>query len=581
MVASLLPFGLAASGLLNVHDVLRYVPEHVVQSSRSAAAAPSSDSQRRAAGDLFSPAIDTFIRTTIDQWELHGLSIAIVRRRDDGGFDVSTRGYGVAGLDGRPVTADTLLPIGSNSKAFTVAALGHLVANASVGIDWSSRVHQLLPEFKLQDAVATKQAKLVDLFSHRTGLPRHDFCFHDDGKPLEDYSLRMVKHLSPSAEFREATQYNNHMFNIGASLVAKTSGVPFEDFVQKHIFDAAGMSSSTYRLVDAAAQGKLAEGFVRLRENTTYSGDIHATIPHKIEEKIVMGAGAIASTANDIAKWLQVLLNGGASPQTGKQVVPAAVLQKMQSGITVYSPPAAPELGPSVYGMALASSSYQGHQYVEHGGSLMGYLSQINRFPNDGLGIAILTNEYPRGQFVMEIIKWRIAEEILGLPLRVDWNARYQFAYRAVLQFDEEAAKARLPRSPSAPLPSAPIAALAGTYRNPAYGTLNTTVLKTDKYTLRASATGSLFLKHVDLGHYAGNVFNATVAIHMPALDTPSGETEDHLVGVLGEFGFDTRGRVLGFGLSAEGALWGAGNGLPVPSGKTARERAEIWFDRA
>lgn len=42
--------------------------------------------------------------------------------------------------------------------------------------------------------------------------------------------------------------------------------------------------------------------------------------------------------------------------------MPTAVLRKMESGVTVYAPPAAPEFASSVYGMALKSTSYQGHQ---------------------------------------------------------------------------------------------------------------------------------------------------------------------------------------------------------------------------
>lgn len=61
-------------------------------------------------------------------------------------------------------------------------------------------------------------------------------------------------------------------------------------------------------------------------------------------------------------------------------------------------------------------------QYIEHGGALFGFYSQITRFPDEGLGIAVLTNE--NSAYTHEIIKWRIAEDILGLPLIVDWTAR-------------------------------------------------------------------------------------------------------------------------------------------------------------
>lgn len=574
MVGTLLPFGLAA-GLLNINSltILNHVSEGVLQKTRSPAPPPLV--ARGADTELLTPAIDAFIRETMELWDMRGAAIAIVRRRGDGGFDVSTRGYGVAARDGKPVTPDTLLPIGSNSKAFTVAAVGHLVANASVDLDWSSKVHQVLPEFQLQDEVATQYANLADIFSHRSGLPRYDFTFHDDGKLLEDFSLRTLKHYRPSAEFREATQYNNHMYNVGASIVSRLSGVRFQDFVRQQIFEAAGMNSSTYELRAAAADGRLAEGFVRSGENSTHPGTVHAALPHPIEEHVIAGAGAIASSANDIALWLQVLLNGGKSPQTGKQVVPAAALQQMERGITAYKRAVGPELGPMVYGMALASSSYQGHQYIEHGGSMIGYLSQIARFPNDGLGLAIFTNDSPRGAFAFEAIKWRIAEELLGMPLRVDWNTRFRQSYTLQLKAIEEVAKGRLPPPADAPPPSKPISDLVGTYCHPSYGSFEAVIKSDSKATLRAAFYDFVFLKYLDLTHYSGNVFNVTMTM-------PSGEAEDEAAGMLAEFTFadGEDGRVLGFGVGAGGGIWGSGEGVPPPQGKTPQETAEAWFYR-
>ncbi|EJD51732.1 beta-lactamase/transpeptidase-like protein [Auricularia subglabra TFB-10046 SS5] len=516
----------------------------------------------------------------MDAWELKGLSIAVVRKRTDGSghFDVATRGYGVAGRDGHPVTTETLFPIGSNSKAFAVAAVGHLVANKSVDLEWTSKVRRVLPGFELEDEVATRDANLIDLFSHRTGLPRHDWAYRYDGEPPADFSLRMVKHLRPSTEFRETFQYNNHMFDIGASLVSHLSDVPFAEFVQKHIFDAAGMNATTYRVTEAAAQGKVSEGFFRVGENTTYGGAVHATLLDRWLQDMLAGAGGIASSAEDMATWLQVLLSGGKSPRTGNQVVPASVLERMESPVTIFGTAPAPELGPQVYGLALFSSSYQGHQYIEHGGALNGYSAQITRFPNDGLGVAILTNELPRGLYVFEAVKWRIAEELLDMPLRVDWNTRYKEAHHASLAAQEAVAKARLPPSADAPAPSVPLSALAGTYIHPAYGTLEATESRTKNNSLHI-AMDVVLPATLSLTHYAGNTFNATLLVSLLALDSETGFAEDAAEGIVAEFDVED-GRVLGLGVRAEGEFWGAGGGVAPPRGTTARERAEAWFKR-
>jgi len=89
--------------------------------------------------------------------------------------------------------------------------------------------------------------------------------------------------------------------------------------------------------------------------------------------------------------------------------------------------------------MGLEQSSYQGRQvcvvfchlhsrltcrsqFVGHTGAILGYTSAVIRYPNDGLGIVVLTND--ADALFHDVVKWRIAEDILGLPVRVDWNTR-------------------------------------------------------------------------------------------------------------------------------------------------------------
>lgn len=60
---------------------------------------------------------------------------------------------------------------------------------------------------------------------------------------------------------------------------------------------------------------------------------------------------------------------------------------------------------------------------IEHNGGWSGWLSVITRAPQDGVGIAVMTN-WDEGGTVMEIIKYYLYEQILGLP-HVDWSTRF------------------------------------------------------------------------------------------------------------------------------------------------------------
>ena len=77
---------------------------------------------------------------------------------------------------------------------------------------------------------------------------------------------------------------------------------------------------------------------------------------------------------------------------------------------------------PKVYGAGQGRYSYQGHDIIEHSGYNPGYRTQVSCFPGDNLGIITLSND-AGGGFLLEALKFRIADEILGLK-KLDWNDR-------------------------------------------------------------------------------------------------------------------------------------------------------------
>jgi len=94
-----------------------------------------------------------------------GLSIAIVKD----GKTILAKGYGVRKL-GAPTSVDenTLFGIGSNTKAFTTAALASL-ADAHK-ISWDDPVYQRLPGFQMYDPYVSHEMTIRDLLTHRSGM---------------------------------------------------------------------------------------------------------------------------------------------------------------------------------------------------------------------------------------------------------------------------------------------------------------------------------------------------------------------------------------------------------------------------
>ena len=75
-----------------------------------------------------------------------------------------------------------------------------------------------------------------------------------------------------------------------------------------------------------------------------------------------------------------------------------------------------------MYGAGRGRYSYQGHDIIEYWGHSLGYRTQVARFPNDNLGIIILSSD-ENGNSLLEAVKFRIADKILGLN-QLDWNNR-------------------------------------------------------------------------------------------------------------------------------------------------------------
>ncbi|KAK0458282.1 beta-lactamase/transpeptidase-like protein [Desarmillaria tabescens] len=289
--------------------------------------------QVQAENRLLSPDIDDLIEAVLADWKSPGgLGVAVVKGDDEGGWQVETKGYGYATLNGSKVSEDTLFCIGSNSKLFNVLATGLLISNNSLAprVSWDSKIADIVPEWELKDPVASTRSTIVDLMSHRTGLPRDDlmYAWADDIHSL----LARFKFLRPSTEFRDKWQYNNNMYTLLSYLptVVLPSRTPYTQYVKEHIFDPLGLSSTTFFGNIALESGNLAEGISRDKVNRTedlFGQGTLRSMPYWIpvdgnDGSLLSGAGGVIMNARDAATWLQTLLLNGRNPLTNESIIP-------------------------------------------------------------------------------------------------------------------------------------------------------------------------------------------------------------------------------------------------------------------
>ncbi len=178
------------------------------------------------------------------------------------------------------------------------------------------------------------------------------------------------------------------------------------------------------------------------------------------------------SNAEDMAKWMLVLLNEGRLAD-GTQLFSKATAREMMTIVTpMPNPDPAPELAALKsnfrgYGLGLGLHDYRGRKVVTHSGALPGYLSKVTLLPELGLGIAVLTNQESGEAF--NSLTWHIVDSYLGAP-QTDWVEAYlKVRARAEARTTEVLKKSADVRD-AASRPSLTLDKYAGTYRDEWYG---------------------------------------------------------------------------------------------------------------
>ena len=399
--------------------------------------------------------LDLYIQQAMRDWPVAGLAIAIVK--DDS--VVFARGYGVREV-GRPEAVDTrtVFAIGSNTKLFTAVAAGMMVDAGKLA--WDDRVIDRLPWFRLYDPWVTREIRVRDLLSHRSGLGRRgDMIWYASGFDRDEV-IRRVRYLEPNASFRSAFGYQNIMVSTAGEVVAAVAGESWDQVVRTRIFVPLGMASSNTSVGDVAGAPDVATPH-SVRDGRP------VPIPWRNIDNIAP-AGSINSSVDDMARWLRLLLAGGTF--NGDTLVRAATLREIESPQTL-APLTPDTLFPSrhfsAYGLGIGMGDYRGVKVLTHTGGIDGMLSQVGLIPERRLGIVVLTNtDGPNNVFAA--LLWRVFDAYLGAPAR-DWSrvfldrARAQEALADSARSEMEAARVQ-----DAP-PSLPLAAYAGTYENPMY----------------------------------------------------------------------------------------------------------------
>ncbi|MBB6271325.1 CubicO group peptidase (beta-lactamase class C family) [Pedobacter cryoconitis] len=360
---------------------------------------------------LSSVKIDSLVENAMKKFNVAGVSVGIVK---DGKI-LYSKGYGVKSIVTKEkVDENTQFAIGSNSKAFTTASLSILVDEGK--LSWTDKVKDHIPEFKMYNDYVTENFNIQDLLTHRSGLGLGvgDLMIFPNGS---DFTIKDIyssfQYFQPKTAFRTKFDYDNLLYIVAGEVIAKVSGMSWEEFVQSRILKPLSMDRSYSSLASLKDRSNLAmphsEEDGRLKQIESFGDQINGA------------AGGIYSSSNDICKWMLVHLNKGKyGEKLDKKLFSEANHHEMWTIHTVIETSRNPVYNShfSGYGLGWFLDDKKGSFHVSHSGGLPGMLSFTNLYPDLNLGIIILTNTADGGALLFSAIANTIGDSYLGLADR-------------------------------------------------------------------------------------------------------------------------------------------------------------------
>ncbi|MHC6179200.1 serine hydrolase [Clostridium sp. JNZ X4-2] len=307
--------------------------------------------------------LDTYLSALQSTDNFHG-SVLVAQN----GKVILDKGYGKSDFEQNiQNTPDTTFPIGSMTKQFTAMAIMQLVEKGLINV--KDPVSKYIPDFPNGNTIT-----IENLLTHSSGivnctnLPEFWSMSQDS---LKDINKVIDLFKNKPLEFTPGTNfsYSNSGYILLGYIVAKTSGMSYEDYLEKNIFQPLDMKNTGLGYKNTG----------KMYSSTGYSGYLDV---YPVSDEATLngsyGAGCLYSSTEDLYKWDRALYT--------EKLVKKSTLDNMFSNHIAMAP-SGPYYG---YGWMLTSGKYGKEIY--HGGNTIGFTSNIARYPDKDLTIIILSN---------------------------------------------------------------------------------------------------------------------------------------------------------------------------------------------
>ncbi len=432
--------------------------------------------------------MDTMINRILKEWNVPGVSISVVEKNKV----ILSKGYGYKDYENKKlVTENTLFGIGSCTKAFTSSLLSLPMKEGKLELDKS--ITNYLPELRFYNNELTANVTVRDMLCHRTGLARHDFAMYSGVTSSRDSLIYKVRFMEPSTPLRQRFQYNNYMYLALGKLSETLSGKTWKQLMHERFFTPLAMNSSNTSITESEKASDFSYAY------TEKEGKV-IKLPF-LDVECIAPAGAVNSTAKDMANWMLMWTNGGKF--NGKEIVSHDFYTQAISSQMVARANLPTKEQPDFYffnyGLGWYNANYGGQYGVGHGGNIDGFTSYLIFFPADSLGIFVVANQ--NNSAVPRIVTNLLSDRMMGIPFR-DWHritkdaADKTTAATKAANMENSKVNAKLPVD---------LMVYTGTYKDEAYG-----MITINQENDRLTGTYNLWKLKIEYLHH--NYFKFSVA---------------------------------------------------------------------
>lgn len=393
---------------------------------------------------------DRYAEASRVAWDVPGMTYAIIVD----GKVISSQAHGVRDRrTNQPVTLDTLFQAGSISKSFTSTLIGLLVDKGK--LSWSDRVLDYYPQFQTYDPWVTREFRIDDTMSQRSGQPAYAADMLAFIGASRDDILKAMRYIEPVSSFRREFAYVNNMWLVAAKVAEVIEGKSWETLIQNQIFTPLGMTSSNtspdglYQAPNHAHPHQWdGKKTIPLPDNWPFRNWVYTYGP----------AGGVNTTIGDLSRY--------ALAQMGElKLLTPQTLNVLHSAHTFIAdntktaPTGFAEMAPTAYALGWIRQERKPHAIVWHNGGTSGFRAMVGFVPGTGVGFAYLSNT--ANSDLGEALLMRVYDLAFNLP-DYDYSAAFLKAYRSHNHL--------APTRPSTVRPSAALDRYQGTYTIPGFG---------------------------------------------------------------------------------------------------------------